>query len=306
MQTPGNRGYRGASCALGPPELLPSFKVPAQVEEGRPEAFFSIPEGEYSTDTVIKIDVVGSNPLPVSVFMSIGVMPTAAMHQFEVLESTLIEFQLPSTEPSPAATADAEKKLFIVVQAANSAKDKVPFSITSTGLGSLVPGLPDWALGVIIAGVILCVCIVAGVVIFCVYRATRGGGGGGKPKKVKEQPQTSQQFIPMQPAGNNSGVWGGGSQQLTQDYPSAGSAQFAQQGAQFAQAQQQLGYPSGQQAYGSTMQTNTMQQGYGGSQYSGQGYGGAQSTELMRGSQPMQSFHDAGSYHEDPQMQPLW
>lgn len=303
---PGKRGFRGATCALGPPELLPNFKVPGQVEEGRPEAFFSIPEGEYSTDTVIKIDVVGSNPLPLSVFMSIGVMPTAAAHQFEVLDSTLIEFLLPSTDPSPAAAADAPKKLFIVVQAANSAKDKVPFSITSTGLGSLVPGLPDWALGVIIAGVVLCVCIVAGVVIFCVYRATRGGGGGGKPKKVKEQPQTqtSQQFIPMQQAGNQSGQWGGG-QQLTQDYPSAAGSTGNSQ--HFAQAQQQLGYPSGQQPYGATMQTNTMQQGYGGSQYSGQGYGGAQSTELMRGSQtPMQSFHDASSYHEDPQMQPLW
>jgi hypothetical protein len=309
----GGRGFRGQTCAIGPPALQPDFKVPAQLDETRPEAFFSVNPGEFSTDTVITVDVVGSNPLPINVFISIGVMPTAATHQFLISDSTLVEFLIPTTDLAQAAKPDAEPRLFIVVQAANSAKDKVPFSIKTSGLGSLVAGLPDWALYLIIVLGSLCCLVVIALIAFGVFKlvAGGGGGGGGKPKKQKpqQQQQQQQQMMMMQQGGN----WGGG--HMTADYPSAQQIQMQPQQPQLqGQAQQQMQQGYAQQAYGNTMQPQgtypsdfqaqqqQQQQAYGGSAI---GYpSGTQSTEFGRGQSS--SFVDANSYHEDPTMQPLW
>jgi hypothetical protein len=304
----GARGFRGQTCAIGPPALQPDFKVPAQVDETRPEAFFSVNPGEFSTDTIITVDVVGSNPLPINVFISIGVMPTAATHQFLISDSTLVEFLLPTIDLAQAAKPDAEPRLFIVVQAANSAKDKVPFSIKSSGLGSLVPGLPDWALYLIIVLGSLCCLVVIALIAFGVYKLVAGGGGGGgKPKKQK--PQQQQQMTMMQQGGIMMHQTG----PMTSDYPSAQQQQMQQmqQPQLQGQAQQQMQQGYAQQAYGNTMQPQgtyptdfqaQQQQAYGGS---ATGYpSGTQSTEFGRGQSS--SFVDANSYHEDPTMQPLW
>jgi hypothetical protein len=278
--------------------------VPGQVDEARPEAFFSIPSGEFVAGTLLTLSVVkNSGTAPkVNVFMSNGIMPTAQANQAAILGIDGGEIVVESTDLADNAPADSDGTLYIVLQAADAPTVTVAFSLEHTA-GSLVPGLPDWALALIIVFAVLCCSIILAVVAFFIVKA-RNNRHSGKPKKDKK----ANSGIMMQQ--QHSQMWGGQTQtQMTSDYPSSQHQQMMMmQQQQMQQQQMQM----------QQMPTHQMQQSYGersgGSSYpshmgnttQSQQYSGSYEDQFSRTSQqPLMNQQQQSQYHDDG-MLPMW
>jgi hypothetical protein len=293
----GNRGFRGATCALGPPELPTGFRVPGQVDESRPESFFSIPSGAFVEGSTVTLTVLksGGTTLNLNIYMSNGIIPTTRDHQLEFVNTNNGDLVISTTELAPNAPTDAEADLFIVVQAAQSATTKIDFSLEHNA-GSLVPGLPDWAFAIIIVVAVLCCSCILAVAAFFIVKWRQN-----RPKKKKND--SARSGIMMQ---QQSGQW---SSPMTSDYPSSQTMQQQQQQMQMQQMQmqqqqqQQIQQQQMQPSYGERAQSDYPSV-MGSQQYAGSyrdDFGSSTSQHALMNQQGQTS-----SYHEDETMLPMW
>jgi hypothetical protein len=301
--------------------LRDGWSIPGRVDETRPLLYFSVPYGDYAPGDELEVIATagpgGSTAQPVTLFASIGIVPSSDNAQFiadlPVTEQRKVEISTLSRASNAGAGDD--ETLYVVV--GQIGVEPAYFTLKFLGSGGLIAGMPAFQFIAIMIGssvccLYLCYSYCACGWYYCARHRKKGtknpylqqmfGGGnmGSNSQQYPMQDMGGGGAYPNQMMGTGYGgsVQQGYGTEATQLGVQAGWDQAAMQ--QQQQPQQQWDQSQQQQqAWGGSVQQQQPQQAWGGSmQAQQQQWGGSMQAGYNNAAQGYANQQGGG--------QPVW